>query len=196
MAARAEEFRLVSNWAVDASFRELLAVVRDPLSLASWWSAVFLRAELIEPGGADLAGLTVRFHTKGFLPHTFQFTARISRADPRGALSIDTWGDFEGTGVVEMRRSARGMVIGIVWQVRVRQPYIRPFLRLLKPVFAANHRWAMRRGREGLEAEVRRRRQGIVVRPGTAFQTPTFPHNLGLVRRTFRWNRDAVRWSC
>jgi hypothetical protein len=196
MGARAEEFCLESSWAIDASIRELLAVVRDPLSLASWWSAVFLRVELIEPGGSDLVGLAVRFHSKGFLPHTFQCTARISRADPRGALIIETWGDFEGTGTIETRRTASGLSIGIVWRVRVRQPYIRPFLRLLRPVFAANHRWAMRRGREGLEAEIRRRRQGVAVRPGTAWQTPTFPHNLSLMRRAFRWHRDAVRWSC
>lgn len=195
MVAKAETFRLESNWEIDASRRELLAVSRDPLSLASWWSAVFLRAELIEPGDPDRLGLTVRFHTKGLLPHTFQFTARITRVDPRGAVRIDTWGDFDGTCAVELRRSASGMAIGVVWQVNVRQPYIRPLVRLLRPAFAANHRWAMRRGREGLEAEIRRRRQGIAVRSGVAWQTPTFPHNLGLVRRMFRWNRDAVRWS-
>lgn len=196
MGAKAEAFCLVSNWAIDATRRELLAIMREPLSLASWWSSVFLRAELIEPGGPDLLGLTVRLHTKGLLPHTFQFTARVAHVDRHGALSIDTWGDFEGVGTVELCRSASGTAIGIVWRVRVRQPYLRPFLHLLKPVFAANHRWAMRRGREGLEAEIRRRRQGIAVRPGVAWQTPTFPHNLDVTRRMFRWTRDAVRWSC
>ena len=44
MGAKAEAFCLVSNWAIDATRRDLPAPVRGPLSLASWASPVFLRA--------------------------------------------------------------------------------------------------------------------------------------------------------
>lgn len=77
MGATARQFRLVSSWAIDASLHALLDVVRDPLSMAAWWSAVFLRVELLEPGGPDFAGLSVRLHGKGFLPHTFKSASGI-----------------------------------------------------------------------------------------------------------------------
>jgi hypothetical protein len=46
---------------------------------------------------------------------------------------------------------------------------------LLRPAFAANHEWAMRKGLKSLEFELRRRRgeQQVPPPPG-----PTFPHNL------------------
>lgn len=188
-------FDLESRWHLDASIPEIYAVVRTPESLASWWSSVFMRAEFIEPGGPDLVGLTVRLYTKGLLPHTFQFAARVVKSDLRGAVEIEAWGDFIGRGEIRVRDAPGGVDIRIRWRVLVRQPYIRPLLRLLALVFAANHRWAMRRGREGLQAEIHRRRRHVISPPGTAHQTPSFPHNLGAVQRAFRWTRSPVRWS-
>lgn len=44
------------------------------------------------------------------------------------------------------------------WRVRARKPLLRSLSWLLKPPFAANHRWAMARGAESLALELRRRR--------------------------------------
>jgi hypothetical protein len=43
------------------------------------------------------------------------------------------------------------------WRIRARKPLLRSLSWLLKPVFAANHRWAMARGEESLVLELRRR---------------------------------------
>jgi hypothetical protein len=40
------------------------------------------------------------------------------------------------------------------WTVLVTQPWMVAFAPLLKPVFVANHRWAMQRGLEGLRREL------------------------------------------
>ena len=45
-----------------------------------------------------------------------------------------------------------------VWTVQARKPLIRSLSFLLKPVFEANHRWAMARGEEGLTRELLLRR--------------------------------------
>jgi len=51
----------------------------------------------------------------------------------------------------------------------------------MKPIFAANHHWAMARGEESLLLELARRRAGAdptiaaVIPPPSG---PTFPHNL------------------
>jgi hypothetical protein len=44
------------------------------------------------------------------------------------------------------------------WRSRARKPILRSLSWLLKPVFAANHRWAMARGERSLALELQRRR--------------------------------------
>ncbi len=45
-----------------------------------------------------------------------------------------------------------------MWQVRADKPLLRRLSWLLRPVFAANHNWAMARGEESLKLELARRR--------------------------------------
>jgi hypothetical protein len=49
-------------------------------------------------------------------------------------------------------------VITYNWRVSAIKPLLRWLSWLLRPVFAANHRWAMARGEESLRLELRRRR--------------------------------------
>jgi hypothetical protein len=43
------------------------------------------------------------------------------------------------------------------WQLRGEKPLLRRLSFLLRPVFTANHRWAMARGEESLRLELERR---------------------------------------
>jgi hypothetical protein len=43
------------------------------------------------------------------------------------------------------------------WKIRAEKPLLRSFSFLLKPIFAANHRWAMARGEGSLRLELARR---------------------------------------
>lgn len=182
-----------SEWILDARKEEILRIFDDPLSLTRWWAPVFMRGELIS-GGENEVGLTARFYTKGLLPHTFQFTARIDRLDERRELRILTWGDFDGHCCINLSEAGESARVRIRWRTVVHQPYIRSLVRLFKPVFVANHRWAMRRGCEGLQAEIWERRNSNqkTVQP---VAKPTFPHNLGLVQKRFSWTRESVNWQ-
>jgi hypothetical protein len=44
------------------------------------------------------------------------------------------------------------------WRIRAEKPLLRSLSFLLKPIFEANHRWAMARGEESLRLELARRR--------------------------------------
>jgi len=44
------------------------------------------------------------------------------------------------------------------WRIAAEKPLLRYGSFALRPFFAANHRWAMARGQESLELELRRRR--------------------------------------
>jgi len=43
------------------------------------------------------------------------------------------------------------------WKIRADKPLLRDFSFLMKPLFSANHHWAMRKGEESLRLELARR---------------------------------------
>ncbi len=49
------------------------------------------------------------------------------------------------------------MTITYDWKIRANKPLLRSLSVVLKPIFAANHRWAMARGEESLRLELARR---------------------------------------
>jgi hypothetical protein len=58
---------------------------------------------------------------------------------------------------------------------------LKRFSRVMKPVFSANHHWAMRRGEESLRLELARRQAAgdpLLAASIKAPPGPTFPHNL------------------
>lgn len=185
-------FDIETHWSLDGSPDEIIRILEDPMSLTRWWSPVFMRGELLSGGDVASVGLTARFFTKGLLPHTFQFTARIDRIDRDAAMRIRTWGDFDGRGDITLAAAGTRTNVTIRWQVVVHQPYIRWLIRLMKPIFVANHRWAMRRGYEGLQAEIHQRRDYGHASEKT-IRRPTFPHNLALVLDRFIWTRESLK---
>jgi len=47
------------------------------------------------------------------------------------------------------------------WKLTADKPLIRYLSFLFKPIFSANHRWAMAQGEKGLAAELARRHPGL-----------------------------------
>lgn len=178
-----EPFLVRTIWQLDHPVDELRVVLRDPLAITQWWAPVFLHAETVDEGDSERAGYAMRCFTKGFLPHSFQFVARIANVD-QDRLVIETEGDFDGVGTIALASTGPGTEAEVTWSVSVTQPYLRPFLKVFKPVFVWNHRWAMRQGQKGLARLMQDRTVGErEFRPAA----PTFPHNL-------KWFRTPQRW--
>jgi len=183
-----QSFDIRSKWTIDAPLPDLQVIVSDPMSILIWWSSVFIDGEALSVknqghsnGQDDFRGFKARFYTKGFLPHAFQFIARVEEHSPNH-LVIKTEGDFKGVGTIMLREFEGRALVSVHWSVTVVHPYLWPFLRILKPIFVWNHLWAMRRGRQGLIEFVKRNHAAD--RP---FQTPTFPHNLAFFRTPRQW---------
>jgi hypothetical protein len=90
-------------------------------------------------------------------------------------------GDLEGTGVWTFEQDGQFVNVTYDWRIQANKGVIRALSFILKPIFAANHRWTMARGEESLKLELARRRARtpeeaarIPAPPG-----PTFPRNLG-----------------
>lgn len=173
-----EEFCICTSWHLDVPHERITFVVTDPMSILQWWAPVFLRGEVLGNQNAPQDGFRARFQTKGFLPHTFQFIAEIKRQDAHH-LTITTSGDFDGVGTIDVTPQGAQTKVDVEWRVRVDHPYMQPFLKLLKPVFVWNHKWAMRQGQQGLES--------FVLQGAGSLKGPTFPHNLPVMRSPMSW---------
>jgi hypothetical protein len=151
-------FHLVSRWRVKGAVDDVYGVIDTPLAFTRWWSAVYLSVEEVDPGDANGIGRTLDLRTKGLLPYTLRWRATATETERPRRLVIEARGDLEGTGVWQFRQAGDWVEIDYDWTVAATKPWMARLAPLLKPVFAANHRWAMRQGLRGLEQELLRLR--------------------------------------
>ncbi|MGZ8514180.1 MAG: hypothetical protein ACXW4H_03660 [Candidatus Limnocylindrales bacterium] len=67
------------------------------------------------------------------------------------------------------------------WLIVAEKGILKRLSPIMKPVFGANHRWAMAQGERSLRLELARRHAGADATIGAAIPAPpgpTFPHNL------------------
>ena len=154
------DYQFLTRWRVAGTIEEVKSVLGDAEALRRWWPSVYLDVALVDGGAPDGVGRTVDLHTKGWLPYTLRWRLRITEPLTDAGFALAATGDLEGTGRWEFQQEGPEVVITYHWQVSVTKPLLRHLTWLLRPVFSANHRWAMARGEESLTLELRRRRAG------------------------------------
>lgn len=154
----ANEYRFLTNWIVRGTVEQVSAILEDPLELPRWWPDVYLSVREVEPGVFAL-------HTKGWLPYQLNWYSRRTESRHPYGFSLKAWGDLEGNGTWRFTAKGEFTMIRYDWRVRAEKPLLRYLSPLLKPIFGANHRWAMKRGEEGLRAELVRRFQSSEGKP-------------------------------
>jgi hypothetical protein len=152
------DYHFVSHWTVPGTVDEVSDVLGDAAGLARWWSKVYLDVRVREPGDEHGVGKVVDVRTKGRLPYTISWSFRVTESHAPHGFSIRATGDFDGTGRWDFVQQGESVAVTYDWRLRAQKPLLRRLSFLLKPVFAANHRWAMARGEEGLRRELARRR--------------------------------------
>ena len=157
----ANHYRFTTRWRLEATPEEVFAVLDRPLDYVRWWPAVWLRAELLEPGNSNGVGRTVRFLSRGRLPYTLQWTAETVDVCRPTRIAIRASGDFDGTGewTLQTVRPAHTDA-EYVWTITANKPLLKYLSPVLRPLFEWNHRWAMARGEESLRRELQRRGHG------------------------------------
>jgi hypothetical protein len=148
----------VTVWRVEGTCGEVADVLGDPLDLTRWWPAVYLEARELEPGDADGRGRRVGLLTKGWLPYTLRWELERTESRYPHGFTIAVRGDLEGRGIWTFTQDGRWVDVTFDWQVRATRPFLARLSPLLRPLFAANHRWAMAEGLAALELELARRR--------------------------------------
>ncbi len=174
--AGASDYEFFTEWRVPGTVEEVKAVLGDAEALPRWWPSVYLGVDQREAGGPGGVGRVVDLHTKGWLPYTLRWTLRITEPLTDTGFALEATGDLVGTGRWTFAQDGPEVVITYDWRISATKPLLRRLAWLLKPAFAANHRWAMRRGEESLRLELRRRRNPEAAASVRAPPPATFRH--------------------
>ena len=136
----------VDEWLVAARPHRVYELLSCPREYAAWWGDAFLQGE--GDAGPAAPGKRARLLTRGRLPYRLRWELTcVEAVAPRRLVSrID--GDFVGTGTWTLTAVGASTRAVLEWDVEVRKPLVRHLTPLLRPLFAWNHRWAMRRGQE------------------------------------------------
>jgi hypothetical protein len=151
-------YHFMTRWRVPSTLEEVYAVLINGPDLARWWPSVYLKVQQLEPGDGTGLGTVIDLHTKGWLPYTLRWQFRVTETDAPNGFTLEAWGDFVGHGIWSFEQDGDWVNITYDWQIRAEKPMLKTLSGLLKPVFAANHRWAMQKGEESLLLELARRR--------------------------------------
>jgi len=151
------DYHFITRWRVQGTVDEVAAIIGNAADLVRWWPSVYLEVEELEPGDAQGVGQAVRLYTKGWLPYTLRWQFRVVEANPPHGWTIEASGDFNGRGSWIFAQDGAWVNITFDWKIRADKPLLRALSVVLKPIFAANHRWAMAQGQTSLRLELARR---------------------------------------
>jgi hypothetical protein len=142
------DYHFVTHWRVRGTVKEIIDILSDAEDLPRWWPSVYIDVKK--------RGDIVELYTKGWLPYTLRWSFRVVETKPDG-FKIEALGDFVGRGEWTLTQSGNEVDITYDWHIRAEKLLLKLFSPILKPIFAANHRWAMARGEESLKIELARR---------------------------------------
>jgi len=152
------DYHFISHWRVEGTCGEVADVLGDPLALERWWPSVYLEVRELRPPDARGLGRRVAVHTRGWLPYTLRWQFEVIDSNYPSGFALIATGDFEGRGIWAFTQDGRFVDITYDWRLRAEKPLLRQLSFLMKPLFGANHRWAMAQGEESLKLELARRR--------------------------------------
>jgi hypothetical protein len=152
------EYHFITHWRVGGTLEEVTEIIGDVNGLTRWWPSVYLAVRELEPGDAQGIGQVVDLFTKGWLPYTLRWRFRVAEIEGLKRVVIEAEGDFVGRGIWTFSQEGSQVHLVYDWKIRAEKPLLNRLSFLLKPIFSANHHWAMQKGEESLVLELARRR--------------------------------------
>ena len=153
------DYHFVTHWRIRGALPEVAAVLGqagDPGQMVAF--RLSRDVQEIEQGQTPMGSAgSFACTPKGWLPYTLHWSFRVTESSYPFGFSLEAWGDFVGRGIWSFEQQGEWVDAGYDWNIRADKPLLRALSFVLKPVFGANHRWAMRMGEESLVLELRRR---------------------------------------
>lgn len=151
------DYHFITHWRIQSTVEEITEVLGDAQGLMRWWPSVYLEVKQLEQGDINGIGRVIDLYTKGWLPYTLRWQFRVTENQSPNGFTLQAWGDFVGRGIWTFKQDGDWVNITYDWKVSAGKPLLRRLSGLFKPVFSANHHWAMRMGEESLKLELERR---------------------------------------
>ena len=180
------EYHFITHWRVKSTIKEVADILDNAADLVRWWPAVYLDVQVLQPGNEQGLGKVVSLYTKGWLPYTLRWQFRVTQVRADG-FTLEAWGDFDGRGIWTFEQDGPWVNVTYDWNILAEKPLLRYFSFIMKPIFSANHRWAMAKGEESLNLELARRHaitqeeRALVPAPPQPTTTSSVPLLLGAV---------------
>jgi len=152
------DYVFLTTWRVTGNVQDVYDILSDISGYLRWWPEVYLKVEETAKGDENKLGNSARLLTKGELPYTISWQMRVIETDRPNGFTIEATGDFEGRGIWTFTQKGSQVEAVFDWRLRGEKPLFRYFSFIFKPLFRANHRWAMARGEEGLRKELAHQR--------------------------------------
>ena len=151
------EYHIITQWRIKGTVNEVADVLSQATDLARWWPSVYLDLQEVEPGDEKGVGKVIQLYTKGWLPYILRWTFRVSESSYPYGFRLEAVGDLVGRGIWTFEQQSENVNVTYDWKINAEKPLLRMFSFVLKPIFTANHNWAMRMGEESLKLELMRR---------------------------------------
>jgi len=142
------EYRFVDVWQVPLPIERAYDVLGDPLGYPEWWPEAFPEAE--GDPGPPKPGNRVDVVSRGFLPYRLRWTLTCVAVERPTRIEAEMTGDFIGTSTWTLTEVDGGTRAVLDFRPAVTKPLVRHLTPLLRPLFRANHRWAIRRGEQAV----------------------------------------------
>lgn len=152
------DYHFITHWRVKSTLEEISQIIGNAPDLVRWWPSVYLEVQELEAGDEQGIGKVVNLYTKGWLPYTLRWQFRVTESRYPHGFTLQAWGDFDGRGIWTFEQDGEWVNVTYDWKIRADKPLLRILSPVLKPVFSANHHWAMTKGEESLKLELIRRR--------------------------------------
>jgi uncharacterized protein YndB with AHSA1/START domain len=145
------DYHFITRWRVESTCEEVYEILSKAEDMPRWWPSVYLEIKVYDDGKL------IDLYTKGWLPYTLRWKARLVENQPPHRLVIEALGDFTGKGAWTLTQDGKFVNIVYDWKIQANKPLLKNLSFLLKPIFSLNHQWAMARGEESLKLELARR---------------------------------------
>ena len=173
----ANDYHYVTQWRIKGTVKEVSEILSQATDLVRWWPSVYLDVQEAAAGDENGIGRVIQLFTKGWLPYTLRWSFRVTESRYPYGFTLEAWGDLVGRGIWMFEQNGEWVDITYDWNIRADKPLFKYLSFLLKPIFGANHQWAMRMGEESLKLEFLRRhastpeeRARIPAPPGPTFR--------------------------
>ena len=151
------EYHYITHWHIKGTVEEVSEILSQATDLVRWWPSVYLGVQEGEAGDENGIGKVIHLYTKGWLPYTLRWSFQVTESHYPYGFALEAWGDLVGRGIWTFKQDGEWVDVAYDWNIRADKPLLKYLSFLMKPLFGANHQWAMCKGEESLKLELMRR---------------------------------------